>query len=126
MYFRLEPLTWHDDASFLRTFWMKKDFRDMWNVFGLDNEELIELINRTSNSLERYNRWMKHNVFRVQHPSLMKFVEGQYAEGMRQVKRIEDVQKGREIPAEPKGVTFPPIPAEYYEYREGIGKRNKK
>ena len=86
---------------------MNEDFRDMWNVFELDNEELIELINRTSNSLERYNRWMKHNVFRVQHPSLMKFVEGLYAEGMRQVKRVEDVQKGREIPAEPKGVTSP-------------------
>ena len=105
---------------------MKEIFRDMWNVFGLDNEEVIELINRTSNSLERYNRRMKYDVFRVQHPSLMKFVEGLYAEGTRQVKRIEDVRKGREVPRELTGVTFPPIPPEYYEYREGIGKGNKK
>ena len=44
---------------------------------------------------------------------------------MRQVKRIEDVRKGRDIPAEPKGVTFPPIPAKYYEYREENGNGNK-
>ena len=31
--------------------------------------------------------------------------------------RCEDVRKGRVLPAEPKGVTFPPIPAGYDEYQ---------
>ena len=43
-----------------------------------------------------------------------------------QVQRIEDVRKRQEIPAEPKGVTCPPIPAEYYEYRKRNDKGNKK
>ena len=106
-------------------FWMKKDFLEMWNVHGLDDKD-IELINRTSNSLERYNRWMKYDVFNSTHPNLVKFAEGLLVEGKRQVQRIEDVRKGREIPAKPKGVSFPPIPDEYHEYRKYNKKNSKK
>ena len=35
---------------------MKKKFLKLWSVYNLDDEDRLELINRTSNSLERYNR----------------------------------------------------------------------
>ena len=47
-------------------------------------------------------------------------------EGKRQVQRIEDVRKGQEIPAKRKGVSFPPIPDEYHEYRKYNKKDSKK
>ena len=105
---------------------MKKKFVKCWSVYNLGDEDRLELINRTSNSLERYNRWMKYNVFRSMHPNLVIFTDGLEGEGERQVKRIEDVRKGREIPAEPKGSSFPPIPEAYFGYRTYAMKGNKK
>lgn len=56
-------------------FWMKKEFVEMWNVHGLDDDDKIESINITSNSLERCNRYMKYNIFPTHHPNLVKFTE---------------------------------------------------
>ena len=112
--------------KFQRDFWMKKKFLKLWSVYNLDDEDRLELINRTSNSLERYNRWMKYNVFRSMHPNLVIFSDGLEGEGKRQVKRIEDVRKEREIPSETKGASFPPIPEAYSGYRTYTMKGNKK
>ena len=59
------------------------------------------------------------------HPNLVIFSDGLEEEGKRQVKIIEDVRKGREIPAEPKGTSFPPIPEAYSGYPTHAMKGNK-
>ena len=53
---------------------MTPTFLDVWNVSGL-KEVAIELCNRTSNGLERYNFHMGHEVFSTMHSSLPNFVE---------------------------------------------------
>lgn len=88
--------------SKIRDFWMRKDFLEMWNHYGLDDADLIELINRTSNALERVNRHMKYNVFYSNHQSITKFVEGLQEEGERVVQRVDDMRRGRELPSKKK------------------------
>merc|ERR1719221_1732781 len=87
------------------------------------DDETIELLNRTSNALERYNRHMKYKVFPTMHPSLVMFGEMLEEEADRQVERVEDVRKGRELPPEPKGASFPEIPEAYDNYRVYEGKK---
>ena len=111
--------------AFLAIFEMIYVFEESRKM-GKEHKDRLELINRTSNSLERYNRWMKYNVFWSMHPNLVIFSGGLEGERKRHVKRIEDARKGREIPAEPKGTSFPPIPEAYSGYCTYAMKGNKK
>ena len=60
---------------------MRKDFFEVWNQYGLDDADLIELINRTSNALGSVNRHMKYNVFYSNHPNITTCTEGLQEEG---------------------------------------------
>ena len=88
----------------------------LWNVSGLDTAS-TKLANRTSNPLERYNRWMNNDVFPCVHPPLAVFVSCLNTEAKRVVEKIDDVRKGRDEPAPHKDAYFPPIPEEYTSFR---------
>jgi hypothetical protein len=56
-----------------------------WNIYGKDGEYL-DIINRTNNGLERYNRHLK-TLFPSPHPPLQSFVQRLEEESRDQVKR---------------------------------------
>lgn len=90
---------------------MQKDFVDAWNISDMEAEE-VELVSRTSNGLERYNRHMK-GIFPTLHPKIGTFASTLYEESARQITRMEDVRAGREQKPLYQEVVFPPIPDEY-------------
>ena len=105
---------------------MQEDFVDAWNISGIDEEE-FELVNRTSNGLEKYNRHMC-GIFPTLHPKIGTFASTLYKESDRQIARMEDVRAraGREQRLLYQEVVFPPIPEEYEGYRAPLASPVKK
>ena len=105
---------------------MQDTFLNVWNVHDMEDDD-VDLSNRTSNGLERYNRKLGREVFTTSHPSLGSFASSLRNEGDRVVGRIEDVRKGRERAREYQGRdVFPPIPEEYNSFRSYNNSPKKK
>ena len=97
---------------------MRSDVVDVWNVSDL-RDDGIDLANRTNNALERYNRHF-NGIFPSKHPSLLCFVQCLREEMDRQIRRIENVRKGREDPPVYEETTYPSIPEEYKSFWEHL------
>ena len=69
------------------------DFVATWNIHDED-ENYFDLVNRTNNDLERYNRSI-NNKFPTRHPSLLVFVQKIELESREQVERCENICRGR-------------------------------
>ena len=105
---------------------MQDVFLDVWNVSDVKDDE-VELSNRTSNSLEHYNRKLNRKVFDTSHPSLGAFASSLRDEGGQVVGRIEDFSKGRERATEYNGQdVFPDIPEDYDTFRSYDSSPKKK
>ena len=105
---------------------MQDAFLNVWNVHDMEDDD-VDLANRTSNGLERYNRKLGREVFTTSHPALGAFASSLREEGNRVVGRIEDVRKGREQAPEYQGRdVFPPIPKEYNSFRNYDNSPKKK
>lgn len=103
---------------------MQDDMVAVWNVSSMVDSD-IELSNRTSNGLERYNRHMKE-IFPHAHPSLVVFASVLEKEVEEVIQRIEDVKKGREAPPTLTGANFPDIPEDFEDFMPlAFGKRGK-
>ena len=86
------------------------------NVAHLENDgEFYDIINRTNNGLERYNR--HYNGLFLTKPDLFQFVRILQHETRNQVQKIDDVRKGRRKEVERNGVTIPQIPIGYYSFK---------
>jgi len=102
---------------------MRPELIKVWNVAGMEDAH-IQLSNRTSNGLERYNRHMGA-MFPHAHPTLILFVQTLKAEVDSVIQRMEDVKKGREKPPTYQGASFPTIPPEYDSFYSRLyGKSN--
>jgi len=87
-----------------------------WNVAHLENDgECYDIINRTNNGLERYNR--HYNGLFLTKPDLFQFVRILQQETRNQVQKIDDVRKGRRKEVERDEVTIPNIPSGYYSFK---------
>jgi len=53
--------------------WLKKYDPKTWNVKAIDDEETVEVVNRTNNPLERYNRQLNEKFAHVT-PSMDEFI----------------------------------------------------
>ena len=105
---------------------MKDLFVDVWNVSEMKDDD-VELSNRTSNGLKRYNRKLNRKVFDTSHPSLGAFASSLRDEGGQVVGRIEDISKGRERATEYNGQdVFPDIPEDYDAFRSYDNSPKKK
>lgn len=88
-----------------------------WNVAHLENDgECYDVINRTNNGLERYNR--HYNGLFLTKPDLFQFVRILQQETRNQVQKIDDVRKGRRKEVERDEVTIPQIPIGYYSFKD--------
>ena len=104
---------------------MQDEMVAVWNVHGIEDGD-VELSNRTSNGLERYNRHF-NGIFPNNHSNLTLFVSELKKEVTGVTIRIENVRKGREDPPDYKGATFPPIPDSFSKFTDvfGAGKKKK-
>ena len=105
---------------------MQKEIVKVWNVHGLDEGD-DALVNRTSNALERYNRWF-NSLVPNPHPNLQTFGSALREEADRIVNRVEAVRKCHEKAPVYKEVVFPNIPASFesfsYKFVEGCVKKS--
>ena len=87
---------WDEFWGYFKKYWMStQDFISTWNIFDTE-KKYIELQNRTSNALERYNRTLSENIS-TPYPSLIQFVTTLEEEARRQVTRLENIRNGKEI-----------------------------
>ena len=99
----------------IRDFWLDEELIALWNYADiLDDDEKLKLISKTSNGLERYNRHFK-SLFPTDRPAFVAFVVTLREEADRIVQRLEDVDKGREVPPDYLEPVFPTIPDEFWE-----------
>jgi hypothetical protein len=97
----------------IRDFWLDEELIALWNYADiLDDDEKLKLISKTSNGLERYNRHFK-SLFPTDRPALVAFVVTLREEADRIVQRLEDVDKGREVPPDYLEPVFPTIPMSF-------------
>ena len=89
---------------------------DVWNVHGMDEAD-IQLVARTSNGLERYNRELNES-FPNSHPNLVVFASTLKEKADDVILRIENVRKGREDRPTYLETTFPPIPEEFHSFKD--------
>ena len=108
----------------IRDFWLDEELIALWNYADiLDDDEKLKLISKTSNGLERYNHHFK-SLFPTDRPALVAFVVTLREEADRIVQRLEDVDKGREVPPDYLEPVFPTIPDEFWE-KVGVQKKKK-
>ena len=100
---------------------MKETYIPLWNVTEAD-ESQVQLVSRTSNALERYNRFFNNIVPRA-HPNLIVFVAALLDEAHRIIQRLEDVRSGREIPPVYEDISYPDIPAEFESFKFNVDKK---
>ena len=99
--------------SYFQNNWMVRYPPSLWNF----NEKVRdELINRTNNPLERFNRTL-NEVFPTAHPNMDTFITTINSISARYVDTLHDIQHGRTRPPRHEPVPFPRIPAAYTYFR---------
>ena len=96
---------------------------ESWNIC-IGNDEYIELVNRTNNGLERYNR--KFNGLFPKKPSLIEFVRRLEEESRAQASRRDQICSGKEVEVERPKPTIPKIPQAYRQYKSNAEKAKAK
>lgn len=114
--------TWDTFFNYLTRTWLKQFPPKYWNVHCFI-EEKIQLINRTNNPVERYNRKM-NELFKTK-PSLPQFVEGIRVHANDYVKLIEDIKKGQAKPPSHQTHVQISIPEEYQKFKDQLISQRK-
>ena len=102
---------WH----YFEKVWMKDYDPILWNISAMTAGGLVvpdDMINRTNNALERYNREM-NKAFPTAHPTMIEFVTVIRTEALRILKLYEDIKRGRQQKPTHRPVTLWPIPDAY-------------
>ena len=90
---------------------------DNWNLAEAYGN-YKEIINRTNNGLERYNRHY-NELFAKGQPSLIEFIQTLEEESCYQAARLEAIRKNKKAPPTYQGVTIPEIPDGYKDSKRG-------
>ncbi|EGZ15863.1 hypothetical protein PHYSODRAFT_508713 [Phytophthora sojae] len=98
---------------FLKT-WTQRFDVTTWNVHEMVRCG-VDIVNRTNNPLEKYNRDFASRV--GTHPSLLTFIEGTKQEAARYLQRIDDIKKGLQTAPQHAPPVVPGIPAGYADFK---------
>ena len=100
---------WCSDKKYIAT----------WNINEPSNEGYLELINRTNNALERYNRSL-NEMFPMAHPSLLAFIKVLEEESRKVVKYVMNISLGHEIAPDHLPCSYGGIPLIYKTYNVAV------
>ncbi|OQR83926.1 hypothetical protein ACHHYP_14118 [Achlya hypogyna] len=95
-------------ASFWKYFyktWLKTYDISTWNVYDAVERD-IDLVNRTNNPLEKYNRDFGAK-FNAAHPNLLTFIQVIKSEAVSYITMLDDINHGRRRPTR-HAITAPP------------------
>ncbi|ETO66972.1 hypothetical protein F444_15973, partial [Phytophthora nicotianae P1976] len=81
---------WTKFWKYFKTTWIKKFVPAWWNTNGLGED----IVNRTNNPLERYNRTL-NDAFSVAHPDVTQFISVLEAQSREYVRLINDISNRR-------------------------------
>jgi hypothetical protein len=101
--------------TYFKKVWLKKYDSNLWNISGLLEDDPNDLINRTNNPLERYNRTL-NKAFPEAHPSVIDFVRVIRSEGQRYVRKYEEIKRGRRARQHHLLPTLFTVPQSYYDF----------
>lgn len=102
-------------AYFTRT-WLHLYHPKTWNIHHILNNPTAkeELLNRTNNPLERYNRKLNEDL--QPHSPMLVFIDGIKAHAHAYIQKIKDIERG--LKAKPtRKPTIPSIPPAYHQFR---------
>lgn len=100
--------------KYFLTTWMKLFKPDHWNVHALTDKS-DDVINRTNNPLERFNRRMK-NAFPAAHPSMAVFVNTIKDLSVEYVSMLERIKRGTVPRPRHAPLSVTPLPEDYLNY----------
>jgi hypothetical protein len=102
--------------SYFEKVWMRDYDSNLWNISSIiASGQLEELVNRTNNALERYNRHL-HEHFSTPHPNMVFFATVIRQEANAYVTTVEDIKKQRKARLVHTLQPLFIIPQDYYEF----------
>ena len=101
--------------SYFVNTWIREYPADLWN-FTRSPSARDNMVNRTNNPLERYNRTL-NQAFPCAHPTMDHFITTINAEARRYARLLEDIQRGYATAPPHLPVPVPTIPPSYHNYQ---------
>ncbi|EGZ24005.1 hypothetical protein PHYSODRAFT_480393 [Phytophthora sojae] len=93
--------------------WMRTYGPSTWNVNTI--AEAVDIVNRTNNALERFNRTLNES-FTTSHPSLLTFVDVIKTKSQNYVDLIEDIRHQRQQPPDHANLARVEVPDDYLRF----------
>lgn len=109
---------WNQFWLYFRKTWMTTFPANYWNINHAISENL-NVVNRTNNALEVYNRIFTSK-FKNGRPSLLMFTNICKQESIRYVNLISDIKKGLARPPPHNLVKYPTLPDNYLHFKTNI------
>ncbi|KAJ8564223.1 hypothetical protein ON010_g7121 [Phytophthora cinnamomi] len=106
---RGDKTKWASFWKYFRATWLKRYDLDTWNVHHMLSDD-VELISKTNNPLESYNRVFASQ-FHRSHPNLMTFMQVCKNESQRFFEGLRRIEDGVEDGSAVADVTYPTMPA---------------
>uniref|UniRef100_K3WNU4 MULE transposase domain-containing protein n=1 Tax=Globisporangium ultimum (strain ATCC 200006 / CBS 805.95 / DAOM BR144) TaxID=431595 RepID=K3WNU4_GLOUD len=105
---------WDGFWRFFRKMRMEQYDTSLWNVNAM-MESSVDIVNRTDNPLEKYNRDFSDK-FTSHYPHLLTFVEVAKAEAIRYVSFLEDIKRDQQRPPQHTGVINAVLPESHLQF----------
>ena len=93
-----------------------------WNICK-EKEVCIQMINRTNNALERYNR--RFNSLFSKQPNIIEFNQIVMEESIRQAETLQNIRSGKKLETVRQEVYVPDIPEEYQSFKDYVDRDDK-
>lgn len=109
---------WDSFWAYFKRVWMKID--EIWNIndyISKGNVDVYELLNRTNNALERYNKKLKNEIGTS--PSLSHFFEGLKQQAVNHKNELKAMADGISEAPKMAEINIPDIPDEYKQRSRG-------
>ncbi len=109
---------WDRFWEYFASTWLGSYKVTSWNICGQDNK-YKELMNRTNNGLERYNKRF-NGLFDGRKPTLLEFVQIVESESREQAQMMDDVRRNNIQRAVREETSIPHVPSEYHAFKKAV------
>jgi hypothetical protein len=99
--------------------WMGQQNPEHWNIHKRCNDDFTpeDILNRTNNPLERFNRKLNGHFGAGGHPTMVQFVTGIRALSMEYADLLKNIRRGHSQPATHEEATVYSVPSDYAAFK---------